>query len=415
MMVRGRALWIAAGILAGGVAAVVPHLLSHGMSARSDGDTGPVRIAPAIGMPGAPATSADGLKQRIAEMESRLRDHPGDPGSSILLADALLRQARAATDGRAANRAGEVLGAVLKENPGQYDALRLLGAVRLSRHQFQEALDLGRRARDQRPDDAWNYGVIGDALLELGDYDQAFEAFNTMVSTRPSADAYARVSYARELQGDLAGALKIMTLAADATTAHDLEAKAWYTAHIGELHLRMGHLSDAEREYRRAAFLFPDYPHAMVGLGKVMAARGDGDGALGLFLAQLKRTPTLDLACRIGDIYQQRGDTAQAGRYYQLAEDVAGPAPAQTEANLAMFLAEHDRKLDEAVRIAEAVAATRHDIFTEDAVAWALYKSGRVDEAFAASQKALRTGTQDERILAHAEAIRTRHDAGLAN
>ena len=376
-----------------------------------DPNAQPMRMAPAIGMPGAPATSADGLRQRIAEMESRLRDHPDDPGSAILLADALLRQARAATDGRAANRAGEVLAGVLKENPGQYDALRLLGAVRLSRHQFRDALELGRRARDQRPGDAWNYGVIGDALLELGEYDQAFEAFNTMVSMRPSADAYARVSYARELQGDLPGALKIMRMAADATTAHDLEAKAWYTAHTGELYLRMGSLTEAEREYRRAAFLFADYPHAMVGLGKVRAARGDRDGALEMFLAQLERTPTLDLASRIGDIYAQRGEKDQAERYFQLAEDLAGPPPAQTEANLAVFLAERDRKLDEAVRIAEAVAATRHDIFTEDAVAWTLFKSGRVDEAFAASQRALRTGTQDERILAHAEAIRRRHTA----
>jgi tetratricopeptide (TPR) repeat protein len=229
---------------------------------------------------------------------------------------------------------------------------------------------------------------------------------------RPTADAYARVSYARELQGDLSGALKIMGMAADATTAHDLEAKAWYTAHTGELHLRMGNLDQAEREYRRAAFLFPDYPHAMVGLGKVMAARGNGDGALEVFLAQLKRTPTLDLASRIGDIYQQRGDTAEAERYYQLAEDVAGPAPAQTEANLALFLAERDRKLEEAVRIAETVAKTRHDIFTEDAVAWSLYKIGRVDEALAASRRALRTGTKDERILAHAEAIRQRQGEG---
>jgi tetratricopeptide (TPR) repeat protein len=394
---------IAAAVLVGIGAAVVPHLVSLGTreTAVPSGS-----MAPAIGMPGAPPTSADGLRQRISEMESRLRDHPGDPAASLLLADALLRQARAATDGRAANRAGEVLGAVLKTEPGQYDALRLLGAVHLSRHRFKDALAVGRQARDYRPDDAWNYGVIGDALIELGEYDQAFAAFNTMVSMRPSADAYARVSYARELQGDLPGALKIMRLAENATTAHDLEAKAWYAAHTGELLLRMSELEDAEREYRRAAFLYPDYPHAMIGLGKVRVARGDRDGALEIFLAQMKRTPTLDLAARIGDIFAQRANRGEAERYYQLAEDLAGPASAQTEVNLALFLAERDRKLPEAMQIAEAVAATRRDIFTEDAVAWALYKNGRVEEAFTASQRALRTGTNDGRILEHAAAIR---------
>jgi tetratricopeptide (TPR) repeat protein len=397
---------IAGAIVAGIAAAVVPHLFSRPPGASSSAPS--VHMAPAIGMPGAPPTSADGLRQRIAEMESRLDAHPGDPAASLLLADVLLRQARAATDGRAANRAGEVLVTLLEENPGQYDALRLLGAVHLSRHRFRDALEIGRQARDLRPDDAWNYGVIGDALIELGEYDEAFAAFDTMVSMRPSADAYARVSYARELQGDLAGALKIMRLAEDATTSHDLEAKAWYAAHTGELHLRMGKLADAEREYRRAGYLFPEYPHAMVGLGKVKAAQGDDDGALEIFRDQLRRTPTLDLAARTGDIYAARGSHAEAEHYYQLAEHLAGPAAVQTEANLALFLAERDRKVGEAIQIAKAVAAVRHDIFTEDALAWALYKDGRIDEAYAASQRALRTGTADERILQHAAAIRLR-------
>ena len=93
-----------------------------------------------------------------------------------------------------------------------------------------------------------------------------------------------------------------------------------------------------------------------------------------------------------------------------MAEDLAGPALAQTEANLALFLAEHDRKLPEALRIAETVARARHDIFTEDALAWASFKAGRLDEARAALDRATQTGTRDERILQHARAIRARLD-----
>ena len=213
-------------------------------------------------------------------------------------------------------------------------------------------------------------------------------------------------SYGRELRGNLAGALDAMQMAADATSGHDREAKAWYTAHVGELHLRMGRLADAEREYRRAAFYFPDYPHATVGLGKVKAARGDTSAALEIFKAQLGRTPTLDLAARTGDLLAARGDTAAAEHYYRLAEDLAGPAAVQTEANLALFLVEHDRRLPDALRIAQTVASVRHDIFTEDALAWALFKRGDLADAAAASTRALRTGTRDERILKHAAAIR---------
>jgi tetratricopeptide (TPR) repeat protein len=393
---------IAVSILAGVGAAIVPALLLHASRPLDE----PSSIGPGVGMPGAPATSSDGLRQRIREMESRVRAQPHDTGAAVLLSDALLREARATNDGRPVNRAGEVLRAVLKEHPGQYDALRMLGAIDLSQHRFRDALETGRRARDLRPEEAWNYGVIGDALVELGEYDQAFEAFDTMMAKRPSAAAYARVAYARELRGNMEGAREAMQMAAEATPPQDPEARAWYAVQLGELYLRMGRFDAAAREYRRADFFFPAYPHAMVGQGKVMAACGNREGALAIYVEQMTRTPTLDLAARIGDLYAEGGNAVEAERYYQLVEALAGPGVAQTEANLALFLADHDRKLPDAVKIAEPVAVARQDIFTEDALGWAYFKVGRLDEALAASQRALRTGTRDEGILSRAARIR---------
>jgi tetratricopeptide (TPR) repeat protein len=299
-----------------------------------------------------------------------------------------------------------VLNAALKEHPAQYDALRMLGAIYLSQHRFRDALEVARRSRNLRPDDAWNYGVMGDAQIELGEYPAAFDAFDKMMALRPNAAAYARTAYARELQGDVEGALGAMRLAAKAAAPNDVEAQAWYASQTGELYLKIHRLGDADREFRRAVFLFPNYPLAVIGQGKVQAARGDREGALAIYLEQLKRTPTLDLAARIGDLYSAQGDAAQAEHYYQLAEELAGPGVAQTEANLALYLADHDRKLSEAVTIAETVVAMRHDIFTEDALAWAYYKVGRFEDAYTASQRALRTGTHDEAMLARAARIR---------
>ena len=403
--------WIAVAILAATVAAVAPHVMSRGNNAPH---AEALSIGPAVGMPGAPATSTSGLLQRIDDMEARLRAQPDDTGAAVLLADALLRQARATNDGRPAGRASEVLNAALKEHPGQYDVLRMLGAIYLSQHRFRDALEIARRSREQRPDDAWNYGVMGDAQIELGEYSDAFDAFDKMMTLRPNAAAYARVAYARELQGDVGGALTAMQRAAKATAPNDPEAQAWYAAQTGELYLKLHKLDDADREFRRAVFLFPNYPLAMIGQGKVRVARGDREGALAIYLEQLKRTPTLDLAARIGDLYAARADAAQSEHYYQLAEDLAGPGMVQTEANLALYLADHDRKTSDAVTIAEAVAAKRHDIFTEDALAWAYYKAGRVKDAYAASQLALRTGTRDETLLARADRIRAATARGVS-
>ena len=78
----------------------------------------------------------------------------------------------------------------------------MLGAVYLAQHRFLEALEAGRTAQRMRPDDSWNYGVIGDAAIELGRYDEAFAAFDRMATLKPTAAAYARIAYARELQGN---------------------------------------------------------------------------------------------------------------------------------------------------------------------------------------------------------------------
>jgi len=397
-----RFTWVCASVIVGAAAAAAPHLLHRsaaGAGASSELRPNRLTLAP-------PQTSEAALSARINDLEARLRVEPDDVASAIRLSETLLRQARASTDGRAANRAAAVLTTVLETDPAQYDALKMLGAIELSQHRFRDALAVARRARDQRPDDAWNYGVMGDALIELGEYDEAFAAFDTMMSMRPGPAAYARVAYARELRGNLEGALDAMRLALASTASEDVEAQAWYTAQVGELQLRLGKLDAADRAFRRSAFVFPLYPHAMIGLAKVKAARGHRAGALAAYADQLRRTPTMDLAARIGDLHAAGGAAAEAERYYRLAEDLAGPPIAQTEAHLALFLAEHNRKMDEAVQVAEAVARNRHDIFTEDALAWSYFKAGRVADAKAASARAIRTGTRDAELLRRAERIR---------
>jgi tetratricopeptide (TPR) repeat protein len=70
------------------------------------------------------------------------------------------------------------------------------------------------------------------------------------------------------------------------------------------------------------------------------------------------------------------------------------------------LLADRALRTDVAVELAERAIAERGDILTEDALAWAYYRAGRLGEAAAAAARALRTGTQDRRILYHSAAIR---------
>jgi len=360
-------------------------------------------VTPLLGS-GQVSTSRADLERTIATMRQRVATAPDDAPAAVTLADALLRQTRVSGNAGLAREAEAVLLGVLKHDGDRYDARRMLAATYLSQHRFADALREAERCRTIRADDVWVWGVIGDAHIERGEYNSAFDAFDRMAAIKPTAAAYARVSYARELQGDLAGALRMMRMAAEATSAHDPESLAWHHAQLGQLHLEMGELANARREFLTAAHAFPGHPFAQIGLARVAEAGGDLRTALDIVMTMLTAGPTpADLAYS-GDLLNRLGQTDAAERQYRLAE-AAWRTDAPEPSRLARFLSERGRRLDDAIAIGEKARIDRNDIFTADALAWAYFQTGRIEKARTMMALALRTGTRDRVIRAHAADI----------
>lgn len=360
-------------------------------------------VTPLLGT-GRISTSRRDLEQTIAAMRDRVAAAPSDAQSAVMLADALLRQTRVSGNAGLAKEAERVLLAVLERDRERYDARRMLAATYLSQHRFSEALREAERCRTRRSDDPWIWGVIGDAHVERGEYDAAFDAFDRMAAIKPTAAAYARVSYARELQGDLPGALHAMQMATEATSPHDPEALAWHHAQLGHLHLEMGQLGNARREFLAAGHAFPRHPFAEAGLARVAEVSGDLRTALDIIMTILESSPTPTDLAYSGDLLARLGQRDAAERQYRLAE-AAWRTDAPEPSRLARFLAERGRHLHEAIAIGEKARVERNDIFTADALAWAYFQTGQLDKANAMMTLALRTGTRDRVIRAHAAEI----------
>ena len=356
----------------------------------------------------APVAGAS-LEQTIADLQTRLQAQPDDARSLALLGLAYTQEATHTADPSYYPKAVEALQRSLELQPdGNVEALVGMGVVALARHDFAGGVRWGRLARQANPDAAHILGVIGDGQLELGHYQRAFATFHTMVSMRPDVASYARVSYARELVGDIPGALATMRQAADAAGTPD--DAAWVSYQIGELSFRSGRLSAAMSAYRRAAALSPTFVPAEAGLAKIAWARGHVDRAIRGYRRVVARYPLPEHVIALGDLYTIEGHTAQADDAYALARAEAAlfrSNGVNVDVELALFEADHGEPVA-ALADARAGWRSRHSIHAADALAWALYRNGLARPAARLERQALRLGTQDALSFYHAGMIALR-------
>ncbi len=361
--------------------------------------------------------TASDRQVRAAQVE--IERAPANPNGYNLLCAAYLKKARETGDfgfnakaEAALNRSFEMAAA---EN--NYDSIKLKAALLLTYHRFGEALEVARRAQAVQPQDPDNYGAITDALVELGDYQGAFEAAQTMMDLRPGTPSYSRVSYLRGLQGDTEGAIEAMRAAVESASPRDPESGAWCRVHLGDELMNAGQRVAAEREFDSALAIFPNYHLAFAGKARARLAAGDADAAIEFYQRAWERVPLPETAIALGDLYTKLGRAEEAKKQYDLVEFIerTGATAGTYSRQLALFYADHDVKLDEALAIARRERAARSDIYTSDALAWCLYKKGDLAEAKRSIEEALRLGTRDARIHYHAgmieQALGNRRDA----
>lgn len=351
-----------------------------------------------------PQTLSD---RQLQKAQRAVEQAPTQAESYNDLCAAWMKKARETGDFALNAKADEALNKSLSLAPDNYNALKLKAALLLSYHRFAEALEVARRTQGLMPNDYENYGAITDALVELGDYDEAIAAAQTMVDLRPNSASYARVSYLRALHGDTKGAIEAMRVAAESANPQDPEAIAWCRVHLGDELMNAGKLKEAEREYDFALFTYPDYHLALAAKGRARLAAGDTEQAVKFYQQAQARVPLPETAIALGDLYTKLGRTEEARQQYALVDFIekSGSANNTYSRLLALFWADQETKLDAALMIARRERAARRDVYTCDALAWCLYKKGQYEEAGEAMREALRLGTRDPRLLYHAGMI----------
>jgi len=347
---------------------------------------------------------------RISMYSAMSQTRPDNAHYQVLLASAYVQKTRETTDYSYLDRAATILSNALNADSSNYEALRLMTETQLERHQFSEAAASSRRLIQMAPADPWNWGTLGDALIEIGDYDAAAEAYQKMVSLRPDLASYNRAAHFRFLYNDVEGAIAIMQRAIESGSSAP-ENVAWCLVDLGNIYLKTGDPAAAKKSFAEALRVFPNYHPAYAGLGRVLAQTENHKSAIENFRRAQQITPLPDYAAALYDLYMKTNQPAEAKKQKDLIDTIDAVSKATGERanrNLVLIFADHDWHLDRALQLARGELEFRRDIYTYDALAWTLYKTGNLAEARDAIEKALKLGTPEPSFREHARMIQAR-------
>jgi tetratricopeptide (TPR) repeat protein len=369
------------------------------------------------------SSAAEATIDRDISLMQRILKHQPNPEIYYRLGDLFVQKGRQTGDITYFNLAGNSLREAIKLLPSLEAAHRHLAFVLYSLHDFAGAEDEAREAIRLNPRDSSAYGVMGDAQLETGEYDQASETYNKMIVLSGDLYSYSRRSGLETIRGEDRLAVADLQLAiADGMQRNEpSEAIAWAQTTLSQDYFLMGKINDASVEGLAALKTYPEYYRALAVLGQVHAAQGDLNGAVDYYHRAIAIIPLPEYAAALGDVYSKLGRAQDALRQKQLVEFIAHLNQLNRvlyNRVLVDFYADHDLEHQQAVALATGEYTIRHDIYGEDALAWALYRDGKITQAAPHIAAAIRFGTSDARLYFHAGMINSalgRKDAALTD
>jgi tetratricopeptide (TPR) repeat protein len=297
-----------------------------------------------------------------------------------------------------------------------FDGLVNRAAVETEFHHFVTARDAAKELCAAEPDNPKGYELLGDALVELGDYAVAasayrqLQALTTDLDKMPEIDV--RLAHLAWIYGDDKTArsdYEHALAAAQSMVPPFLEMIAFCHVQLGQLDFGVGEWDAAETHYRSALSTFPNFYPALDHLAELEGAKGNYDLASDLYKEVIEVVPRPEFYQMLADLclYAQRPEEAKP--WQKRAESAYLDSVRRGEVfyyhNLASFYSDTAKAPAEAVQWARKDCEQLHAVFAEEGLGWALYKNGDYQESNEAFDRAVALGTRSAHLL---------YQAGLA-
>ena len=347
-------------------------------------------------------------QQKVEELKMKIAKEPNEVKPRLQLAMIYLSEARITGEHPYYYPAIlKVLDGVLAIDPRNFEANVFQASVKMSQHQFAEAKTIAEKARQINPNNAYVYGILVDANVELGNYEEAVKMSDKMQSLKPSLESYSRVSYLREIYGDYSGSIEAMVLAVQAGLPGS-EPQCWSKKTLGQLYETTGQLDKADRQYTEILALRPSYAFALGGQARIQKARKQYDQALVSLEKAAKIMPEFSFHEEMAEIYALKGDKDKAAQKYtevvkMLDEDAkSGHAVDLELCKLYTKTGNFDSALTYGMK---EYAKRPNNIDVNHALAWVYFKKNDPKKAQQHMQVALRTDSKDPELLQQAGSI----------
>lgn len=348
-------------------------------------------------------------KQKTDELKAKLAAKPDDIKTRLQIATIFITEQRITGEHHFYYPAIEkILDGVLSIDPQNFEAKVYKASLRMSQHQFADAKKLADEAKTINPNNAYVYGILVDANVELGNYAEAVIMSDKMQALKPSLESYSRASYLREIYGDYTGAIEAMKLAVQAGLPGS-EPQCWSRNVLGDLYYSTGNWSAAENAYAENLATRPSYAPSMGGLAKVETKKKNYKKALALLDSANAIMPQSSFEEQKADVYAAMGDTKKAADKYTEVQNMLVADANSGHHSVSLELARSfikTKQWDDAKKYAMMEYNIRpKNIDVNNELAWIAYNQGDFVKAKEYLKTALSTGSKNPELLQRAAAI----------
>jgi tetratricopeptide (TPR) repeat protein len=355
------------------------------------------------------------IQKSATSLQQKIKDNAGDTKSILKLSAIYLQEARITGNYNYYDKAAmKLVSNVLQQDPGNFEAQTFKALIFLSQHHFADGLVVAQQLQQQYPYDAFVYGMLVDANIEMGNYDSAVAKAEKMISIRPDLRSYSRISYLREIHGDNNGAIEAMKMAVDAGSAGD-EATEWCRIQLAKLYEHTGQVKYAAMHYTIALNERPGYPYALAGLARIAANEKDYNKAIDLYKKADSVMNDYTFEEELAEVYNAAGRKEDAGQIAQKVLDrMMNASAAMKNGDSSGHYADREiayaclavNDYDKALTHAMLEYGRRPDnIDVNETVAWVYYCKGDYASALPYIKTALKTDCKNPVLLCRAGLI----------